>query len=129
MEQLKIVKVNFKHDYLDLEIADEDKNKIEEIRIKMKKPFRIPLYQRPYEWKENHVEALVKDIEYNEKNHFIGNIVVEEKDDCLDVIDGQQRLTTLYLLCKIAGKEYFKLEYEVREEAKKFLEEEFALNC
>lgn len=70
--------------------------------------FVIPIYQRNYDWKKIHCEQLINDIleaGKNKKIHFIGSIVyihdglyssgIKE----LVVIDGQQRLTTITLLC------------------------------
>jgi hypothetical protein len=55
--------------------------------------------------------------------YFIGNIVVEElNSNRYSVIDGQQRLTTLYLMGLVSGENYFDLSYDVRENDKKFLE-------
>jgi uncharacterized protein with ParB-like and HNH nuclease domain len=75
--------------------------------------FRIPLYQRPYAWEPVQVEQLLKDLEThlgkcqskkeNEK-YYIGilNIGKTESDNNLyDLIDGQQRITTLTLVGKI----------------------------
>ncbi len=67
--------------------------------------FYIPVYQRNYSWKDEQCKQLMKDImmlyngEYAE--HFIGTIVWKPDDgntDNLSVIDGQQRLTTMFLL-------------------------------
>ncbi len=67
--------------------------------------FYIPVYQRNYSWKEEHCKVLFEDIlklynnQYNE--HFIGSIVWKpdaSNSDRLGVIDGQQRLTTMFLL-------------------------------
>lgn len=68
--------------------------------------YKIPDYQREYVWKERNVHQLLDDI-YEEYNHagateyFIGSIVVNKVgDNAYEVIDGQQRLTTLYItLC------------------------------
>ena len=58
--------------------------------------FRIPLYQRKYAWSEDEVNALLEDLLSNKNSdYYIGNIVVEQREDnVFDVIDGQQRLTT-----------------------------------
>jgi len=68
----------------------------------------IPDYQREYVWKENNVSRFLDDIyeefEANTKSeYFIGSIVVCKNDDkSREVIDGQQRLTTLFLiLCSL----------------------------
>ncbi len=67
----------------------------------------IPVYQRNYSWKEEQCGVLFDDIIrlYNEeyKEHFIGSIVLkatESNSALLGVIDGQQRLTTMFLLVK-----------------------------
>ena len=127
MEEILIVKANFQDGSLEFE--DSNKELVKELKEKLKnKPFRIPLYQRPYEWDRDNVEALIKDINESKGKYFIGNIIVEERNSYLDLIDGQQRLTTIYLLCKIIGKNYFKLSYEIREELQNFLEEKIVLH-
>ncbi len=67
--------------------------------------FEIPSYQRPYAWRQEHVDELLDDLtqaaDSPDTPYFLGSIVVVKKDDqtthC-DVVDGQQRLTTLTLL-------------------------------
>ena len=72
--------------------------------------FIIPDYQREYVWQEKEVNKLLQDIvdEYestDNEEYFIGTILVSDtadKDNTLEVIDGQQRLTTLFLtLCAL----------------------------
>lgn len=63
----------------------------------------IPAYQRPYRWKTDNIIRLFQDYDENSEEYFLGSAVVVEKkknDGSIefDVIDGQQRLTTLYLL-------------------------------
>lgn len=68
--------------------------------------YRIPRYQRPYKWTDEEVERLWDDIHdawENEKaNYFLGSIITARPKDqagaYLDVVDGQQRLTTLVIL-------------------------------
>lgn len=67
--------------------------------------YLVPDYQREYVWQETQVIQLLEDIksEYeNNKNseYYIGNIIVSpsSKVGFKDVIDGQQRLTTLFLI-------------------------------
>jgi uncharacterized protein with ParB-like and HNH nuclease domain len=67
--------------------------------------FNIPEYQRPYSWKTDHCEQLFDDIyESNRDNeYFLGTIILQEtgnigKGKKYDIIDGQQRLTTLQIL-------------------------------
>ncbi|OBV28859.1 hypothetical protein BKN38_07500 [Helicobacter sp. CLO-3] len=66
--------------------------------------FSIPAYQRLYAWEQGHIEALLNDIKNakteSKEGYFIGNIVVsyKEKEREFALIDGQQRLTTLFLI-------------------------------
>ncbi len=63
----------------------------------------IPMYQRNYAWEEGEINQLIEDVkDYQEKQHqryYIGTLVVYKRQDgTLEVIDGQQRFTTLSLL-------------------------------
>jgi len=66
--------------------------------------YEIPPYQRPYSWEKGNVEQLVDDVweAYLENNeeYFIGSLITieREKGRLYEVVDGQQRLTTLNLL-------------------------------
>lgn len=70
--------------------------------------FRIPIYQRRYNWNKEHCKQLFDDIikigkESKEKIHFLGAITYVKENNLLDirkysVIDGQQRFTTIMLL-------------------------------
>lgn len=68
---------------------------------------RIPSYQRPYRWTEKNVRQLLEDVMHSmnagKKNYRIGSVILHNNttDDTLDVVDGQQRLTTLFLLAKV----------------------------
>lgn len=65
----------------------------------------IPLYQRPYAWKYKEILQLIEDIEdVDEKqNYYIGSLIVARQNDFFEVIDGQQRLTTLFILLNVLG--------------------------
>lgn len=74
---------------------------------KSNKVYKIPFYQRPYEWDEEHISNLIEDFDKNRKlnikntslEYFAGAVVfVIGKEDELEVVDGQQRITTMYLL-------------------------------
>lgn len=85
--------------------------------------FRIPEYQRGYSWEKEQRADLLTDIEYlihsrYKYSHFTGTIVASEREEkcgeyrVLDIVDGQQRVTSLILLisviCRIlkeSGKE------------------------
>ena len=66
----------------------------------------IPLYQRAYAWEEKQLSELVEDIEDtpDNTNYYIGSLVVSRNGNKFEVVDGQQRLTSLYLLLSCLGK-------------------------
>ena len=70
--------------------------------IKGDNKFKVPLYQRDYSWNKTHWNDLWLDIETNRKNdskHYMGSVVLVSKHKKqYDIIDGQQRLTTLTIL-------------------------------
>lgn len=80
-----------------------------------KEKFLIPEYQRPYAWTEEQVITLFEDlVEYtnnqNESSYFLGCIVSfsnENKEQ--EIIDGQQRITTLFLLLRAIHKKLQKM--------------------
>ena len=59
----------------------------------------IPFYQRPYKWDREHIYRLIEDFYKNNKEeYFVGSVVmVASEGKRHDVIDGQQRITTLFL--------------------------------
>lgn len=90
--------------------------------------YLVPIYQRNYAWSETQIEQLIEDIESSidgsDKNYFLGNLIVNQTDNNVyEVIDGQQRLTTLYLLEKYLGIAFAKeaLQFEAREKSNRTL--------
>lgn len=75
--------------------------------------FFINSYQRPYKWEENQVKDLLEDIKNNEKC-FLQQIVVKRNNiKNVELIDGQQRITTIFLILQELGeKNFFKIEYK-----------------
>ncbi|WP_305872563.1 DUF262 domain-containing protein [Helicobacter pylori] len=76
--------------------------------------YSIPNYQRDYAWKDKNFMDLWEDleeaIEYNKKGqgHFIGTMVVAKNEDnkkLYDIIDGQQRTTTIFMLLHVLANE------------------------
>ncbi|OCA81264.1 DUF262 domain-containing protein [Pseudobacillus wudalianchiensis] len=73
--------------------------------------FKIPGYQRQYSWEKDQLEQLFEDIkeamELKEDSYFLGSVilqVIDQKSDnsgMYDVVDGQQRLTTLTILLAV----------------------------
>jgi len=66
----------------------------------------IPLYQRSYAWTEKEIIELIEDIYDNENDqYYLGSLIVYKRNELTyEVIDGQQRLTTLYLLINCLDK-------------------------
>lgn len=74
------------------------------------KPFVIPEYQRPYAWTDEQVETLFEDLwdftatsggTEREGSYFLGSVVsYENRDGEQEIIDGQQRITSLFLLLR-----------------------------
>ena len=89
----------------------------------------VPLYQRNYAWTDNEIHQLIRDIYGNYKKdpkgfYFIGTLVVlKRKNGDFEVIDGQQRLTTLSLIAKKldVALHTSKLQYDSRPEVESFL--------
>lgn len=70
--------------------------------------YEVPIYQRNYAWEKDEISALIQDVydAYTAKNqtYFIGTLVSFHKgDQVYEVIDGQQRLTTINLIMRALG--------------------------
>jgi uncharacterized protein with ParB-like and HNH nuclease domain len=79
----------------------------------------IPAYQRRYSWQETQLEEIINDLERLDRsdNHFLGSIVclVEPLTagmNKLEVVDGQQRLTTISILLQCMGERFKNLGYD-----------------
>ena len=90
----------------------------------------IPIYQRNYAWGDDEISSLLQDIKNaceknkeQDKNYYIGSLVVYRRDNGdFEVIDGQQRLTTLTLIMHHLGKLSFRnVSFEHREESEQAL--------
>lgn len=95
------------------------------------KPFVIPEYQRPYMWNEEQIITLFDDIwEFainlggSERNgtYFLGSIVSYENEDGeQEIIDGQQRITSLFLLLRAIYTKLLNGDDKDSKEAKNFV--------
>lgn len=65
----------------------------------------IPLYQRAYAWEDKQLTQLIEDINdvAEDSNYYIGSLIVSKQFGRYEVVDGQQRLTSLYLLLNCLG--------------------------
>ncbi|AEF80563.1 DUF262 domain-containing protein [Leadbettera azotonutricia] len=85
---------------------EENKNPVQAIvklRDLINTELIIPPYQRPYKWQSNNVIHLLDDIFenviQNKRIYRIGNIILhEDKEKKQNIVDGQQRLTTISIL-------------------------------
>lgn len=105
--------------------------------------FYIPNYQRGYKWSKENIEDLLNDINSidnnNKKDHCLHNLTIIEINEehpmynltvksrdkiNYEVVDGQQRLTTIYLLLKYLEikEETYNLYYQIREKTKDFID-------
>lgn len=69
-----------------------------------KRKLLIPVYQREYNWNNDRISALINDIRKRDK--FLGNIILDEVDQCYEIVDGQQRLTTCILTLAVLYNKY-----------------------
>jgi len=72
--------------------------------------FNVPLYQRLYSWERSQVRQLLDDLSAahgrnSDRDYYVGNLVLARSDDgSYDLIDGQQRMTTLWLILLVLAK-------------------------
>lgn len=95
--------------------------------------FLVPSYQRGYRWGREEVTRLLDDLmENHDKNYCLQPIVVAHREDgSYELIDGQQRLTTIYLIRKCiyeSAKNFFEaprfsVRYQTREQSEAFLKQ------
>lgn len=91
--------------------------------------FFVNDYQRGYRWTVQQVLDLLEDIcsfdPSMEALYCLQPLVVKKRevDREYEVIDGQQRLTTIYLILKIIGKPLYTIQYQTRRQSADFLEE------
>ena len=90
--------------------------------------FWVKNYQRGYKWTKEEVTQLLNDIyefEPQNENEFycLQPIVIKEDSGKKELIDGQQRCTTIYLILKYLGKDTFLLDYQTRKESETFIKE------
>ncbi|AAP77627.1 DUF262 domain-containing protein [Helicobacter hepaticus] len=93
------------------------------------KNFIIPSYQRGYRWGEREVQALLQDIwdfaqMQNQSDFYcLQPVVVKNNKEKYRIIDGQQRLTTIFLIIKLLeNKNFFNISYETRPNSTNFLQ-------
>lgn len=69
----------------------------------------LPEYQRPYRWNSSQVAQLAEDLDSHQRqppghHYYLGSLVLHQTPDgCLNIVDGQQRITSVGILCLLAG--------------------------
>lgn len=99
------------------------------------KQFYIPAYQRGYRWTKRQVTDLLNDLQEFEKKaddsefYCLQPIVVKQYGDKWEIVDGQQRLTTIYIILTclkdilpLLDKTRYEISYETRTDSTTFLE-------
>ena len=82
---------------------------VKKTRMLLEQRLAIPSYQRPYKWQQKHVNQLIDDVltHQNKQSYRLGTVVLHRDklkpayEGELDIVDGQQRLLTLTLLCSV----------------------------
>ena len=109
----------------------ENNIELRKINELIKMNFLIPAYQRGYRWDDSQVLPLLEDIaefmstkqNLNDAFYCLQPIVMKKiEDNHYEVIDGQQRLTTIFLIHKYLNRKTFSIEYVTREGSKDYLE-------
>lgn len=91
--------------------------------------FTIKDYQRGYKWDEEQVLALLNDLYYHKNGKYcLQPFMVATHENNIEVIDGQQRLTTIYLiLYYLENQFYFSLDYQTRAGTRIFLKKKMEI--
>lgn len=106
------------------ELVDGNKDVEKDIK------FNIPIYQRLYVWKDDQVKRLLEDT-YNafkkeqDNDYYLGGVIVIKNGNRYDLIDGQQRFTTLWLIAQYIQESLTpflkeRMYFSIREHANKF---------
>jgi uncharacterized protein with ParB-like and HNH nuclease domain len=93
---------------------------VESISFKdlLSKKLAIPEYQRPYVWSKIEIEKLLFQFsehinrEDEKPNFYLGSIVLHKNGNEYNIIDGQQRITTMQILQLIKNKQTFEITYD-----------------
>lgn len=92
--------------------------------------YHIPKYQREYTWQKPQWSKLIQDIDENDAGHFMGSIICvmdgrelrPNEEKIYDLVDGQQRMTSLSLLMMAIYKKYKSLEESIDKEDEEALD-------
>ena len=102
--------------------------KLRPINSLIAEKFYVPSYQRGYRWTERQVTDLLDDIwqfsteRDKDEIYCLQPVIVKDREGQWELIDGQQRLTTIYIILSYLKKKRFQIEYETRKQSREFLE-------
>ena len=90
--------------------------------------YKVPIYQRSYAWEEKQLRDFYNDFrnDYQKNNYYYGTILlkkIDNEDNTFEIVDGQQRITTLVIFIYCLLKELHK-RYEQRNTIKLWNEED-----
>jgi uncharacterized protein with ParB-like and HNH nuclease domain len=111
------------------ELIEGKEKTIENLKVTIKQkdlPFFVDTYQRGYKWGEKEVSELLNDINtFNQTNeesfYCLQPVVIKKEDNHYELIDGQQRCTTIFLILNYLNNDRFSINYSVRPSSEKFL--------
>ncbi|MGX9987142.1 DUF262 domain-containing protein [Soonwooa purpurea] len=92
------------------------------------KHFVVKDYQRGYKWESEQILALLNDIYYHKVGKYcLQPVITDEQISGVELIDGQQRITTIYLLlCFLGEANYFSIDYLTRKASQSFITEKMS---
>jgi len=94
--------------------------------------YQIPDYQRPYSWNSEQIEQLWDDLytamDSGDESYFLGPmILIKSQNGYFDVVDGQQRLTTLTILFCVLRDLYLKKDNRIQNAIKSLVDQKYRL--
>ncbi|TGN26464.1 DUF262 domain-containing protein [Empedobacter tilapiae] len=92
------------------------------------KHFVVKEYQRGYKWESEQILALLNDIDYHKTGKYcLQPIITDESNNEIELIDGQQRITTLYLLLHFLDEtKFYTIDYQTRRASQTFINNELS---
>lgn len=85
--------------------------------------FVVKDYQRGYKWEREHIRALLEDIDLHDQGKYcLQPLIVKSDNGIYELIDGQQRITSIYLLIYfLTDLKFWEIDYQTRTSTKDFL--------
>lgn len=117
-------------------LINTEQKSVKDLLSDKKSDFLIPDYQRPYAWGEKECLTLWEDVfafafpdndcdkfDSHNNEYFLGPIVTYKNGEKIEVIDGQQRLTTLMLILRAFYEKYGSMQNEKAVKTSKMIEQ------